>query len=188
MVGNGSGSRSWRAERLQELVAQRPEDARVEQRREQHRERDQRPERRVDAVSPSARLITKTITPEIADSAASTRIDASTVGVSVTSALPPQRQGARGRRPDAARDVLREHRDHLGLQRDAVGHRDSPGVEDAHPAEDEHEVVDGHRHEREHDVADARVLQERPRVAPTGCAPPRCRSRASRRAARAAVP
>jgi hypothetical protein len=38
-----------------------------------------------------ARLTTKTITPEIADSAASTRIDASTVGVSVT---PPARRRA----------------------------------------------------------------------------------------------
>ena len=35
----------------------------------------------------------------------------------VLDAEPPQRDDARSRRPDAARDVLREHREHLGLQR-----------------------------------------------------------------------
>ena len=90
-----------------------------------------------------ARLTTNTITPEIADSPASTRIDASTVGVSVTPAERRSATRARGGRPDPARQVLREHRDHLGLQRDAVADVDSPRVEHPDPAEDEDQVVGG---------------------------------------------
>jgi hypothetical protein len=61
---------------------------------------------------------------------------------------------ARGGRPDAARDVLRQHRDHLGLERVAVGEPDPPRREDPDPPDHEEQVVRGERGEREHEVAD----------------------------------
>src|SRR5204862_329138 len=52
-----------------------------------------------------------------------------------------ERRDSRRRRPDAAGDVLGEHRDHLCLQSHAVPDLDLEAGEDPHPAEDEDEVV-----------------------------------------------
>ena len=107
----------------------------------------------------------KTPTPATAESPASSRIDASTIGVSLTPKR-RKRDDARRRRPDASGDVLREHREHLGLQRDAIRDPDPVRGEDPHPAEHEDEVVDGDDRGRDHDVADVRVAQQRLGVGP----------------------
>ena len=85
--------------------------------------RQERDERGVDACT-HARLTTKTTTPEIAESTASTRIEASIVARRGLARQPRERRDARRRRPDTTRDVLREHRDHLRLEGGAVGNVD----------------------------------------------------------------
>jgi hypothetical protein len=63
--------------------------------------------------------------------------------------------------PHAARDVLREHRDHLRLQGDAIADPDAPRVEHANPAEDEDEVVGRDRGQPEREVGQVCVLDPR---------------------------
>ena len=124
-----------------------------------------------------ARLTTKTMTPEIADSPASTRIEASTAGVSVT---PAERRSASVRAAGvqtAPGMYFASMRDHLRLQCDAIRNADVPRFEDAHPAEDEDEVVGGDR--REARGRGSRAVRARAAGLPstTGRAPPRRRMR-----------
>ena len=78
----------------------------------------------------------------------------------------PQRNDARRRRPDAARDVLREHREHLGLQRDLIRNPDPVRQEDPHPAEHEDEVVGGDDRRPDREVGEIRVPQQRHGIRP----------------------
>ena len=91
-----------------------------------------------------ARLITKTITPEIAESPASTRIDASTVGVSVP---PPYRRSATARA--------------AGVMRVAPG----PGVGEIAQLGTNAAVGDGPAFVVEADESDGSFLAYRPDVA-----------------------
>ena len=93
----------------------------------------------------------KTPTPASAESPASSRIGRED-DRRVLDAEPAQRDDARRRRPDTAGHVLREHREHLRLERDAIRDPNPVGGEDAHPAQDEDEVVrsqDGHGDRRD---------------------------------------
>jgi hypothetical protein len=72
-------------------------------------------------------------------------------------AEPAQRDDARGRRPDASRHVLREHREHLGLHGDAIRHADPVGRQDLLPADHEEQVVDGEHGERDRDEQEVGV-------------------------------
>jgi hypothetical protein len=63
-------------------------------------------------------------------------------------------------------DVLGEHREHLGLQRDHVRHADPHRREDQQPADDEEQVVRREDAEPEHELDDVRVLQPRAGLRP----------------------
>ncbi len=94
------------------------EHRRVEQDGEQDREGEQRQQRRVRAAD-QRQTDDEHAHAASADSPASSRIVASTTGVSLH-AEPAQRDDARRRRPHPARDVLRQHREHLRLQGDGI--------------------------------------------------------------------
>ena len=143
---------------------------------EQQRDDDRRTRRcgmtgAVDAAAPTRARSTNTSTPATAESPASISIAAVT-SARVVHTRTPHRDDARGRRPHTAGNVLREHRDDLGVERGRVRDPDVPLEEDPHPAEDEDEVVRGHRKAREHEVRGIRVAQilagrvERPAHAP----------------------
>ena len=116
--------------------------------------------------STAVRPTTKTRIPATAESPASSRIELKTNDVSWT---PPARRSqtiAGERRPDAARDVLRQHRGHLGLERDPVGDADPECREDPLPADDEEQVVGGEDRQGGEKEERVDVLEQRDRLVP----------------------
>ena len=83
----------------------------------------------------------------------------------VVDACAARRDDARGGRPDAAGDVLREHREHLRAQHRAVAEADAVGAQDALPAQHEEQVVGRQQDVREQDELEVGVAQARPGVA-----------------------
>ena len=152
------------AEGPQQLARDGREHGRVEQEGDQHGERGEREQRCVAAADDRE--------PDDEDADAGERRepglehDRREHDRRVLDAEAAQRDDARGRRPDAAGDVLGEHREHLRLQRVAVRDPDPVGGEDAQPAEHEDEVVDGDDRGRDRDVAEVGVAQQRRRLRP----------------------
>ena len=142
MSGNGSGSIVSAPNGLRSFCDKRPEHPRMEERSKQDREGDQRPKRRVDVPHPREAHHED----DHARDRGQARLDEDRREHRRRvrhSRRPSERDRARRRRPHAAGQVLREHRDHLGLQRCLVRHVDPPRAEHPDPAEDEDEVVDG---------------------------------------------
>jgi len=128
----------------------------VQQQRAAERERDQQRQRRVDAVHPRERQDEHDDPRHRRQGGLDEDRREHRRRVRDAGRL-AQRDRARGGRPDASRDVLRQHAHHLGLERHAIADADAPGGEQADPAEDEHEVVDGHDRERDQEPREARV-------------------------------
>ena len=131
------------AELVQHPAGERPEDARLDEDREHPAEGDERPERRVHVVDERQADHEDDHSRDRREPGLEQhrRRDESRVGHAGTAGG----DDPGGRRPDRARDVLREHREHLRPQRDRIGELDSPLAEDPHPAEHEDEVVRGER-------------------------------------------
>ena len=135
-------------EAAEERAGERREDARVEQHREEGPEGEERPERRVDLLH-GRQAGDEDEDPGDGREPGFEEDRAEDERGVVDAARAAKPDDAGERRPDAARDVLRQHRGHLGLERDPIGDANPERGQDPLPADDEQEVVGGEDRQRE---------------------------------------